>query len=415
MRVFDKNSNIFTVLSEAVSEGLIVVNDERIIVATNKKTDKMFGYLSEELIGQSLNILIPDSFSEVHNNHVKDYVKDYCDAKRSRKTRVDRCLFGVRKNKQQFPVEVTLCPFTIYDNNYVLALAVDKTEIKEKDNQIHELNSHLEKKIKSKTQELRDTVAMLKKEIKRRVEAEEKIKSALKKERELNDLKTKFLSLVSHEFKTPLSGILTSATLVGKYEEKEEQEKREKHLNTIIGEVRHLNGILTDFLSIERLEKGKEIYRFSDFSLSKVVNEVVYNANMLLKTGQHINYPQNIEGVTIYQDEKIFSLILTNLLYNSVKYSPENSAIDILVDYDDDKMAMTIKDQGIGIPKKDQKHIFKRYFRAENVLLNHGTGIGLNIIKGHIENLGGIIYFKSRVNNGSKFTVELPIGRKVEL
>ncbi len=411
MRVFAKNSNIFTVLSEAVSEGLIVVNGERIIVATNKKTDKMFGYLSEELIGQSLNILIPDSFSEVHNNHVKDYF----DTERSRKTPVGRCLFGLRKSKQQFPVEVTLCPFTIYDINYVLALAVDKTEIKEKDNQIHELNSDLEKKIKSRTQELRDTVAMLKKEIKRRVEAEEKIKSALKQERELNDLKTKFLSLVSHEFKTPLSGILTSATLVGKYEEKEEQEKREKHLNTIIGEVRHLNGILTDFLSIERLEKGKEIYRFSDFSLSKVVNEVVYNANMLLKTGQHINYPENIEDVTIHQDEKIFSLILTNLLYNSVKYSPENSAIDILVDHDDDKMAMTIKDQGIGIPKKDQKHIFKRYFRAENVLLNHGTGIGLNIIKGHIENLGGIIHFKSRVNIGSTFTVELPIGRKVEL
>ena len=411
MRVFAKNSNIFRVLSEAVSEGLIVVNRERIIVAANQKTDIMFDYIREDLLGKSLDNLIPKTFSKVH---------DMCfdgkyNTNSSGKIASARSLYGLRSNKNQFPVEVTLCPFTIYDITYVLVLVVDKTEIKKKDIQIHELNSHLEKTIKTRTLELRETVAMLKKEIKRRVDAEKKIQSALKKERELNELKTKFLSLVSHEFKTPLSGILTSATLVGKYTEKEHQDKRDKHLNTIIGEVKHLNGILTDFLSIERLEKGKEFYRFSDFSLSKVVNEVVYNANMLLKSGQHINYPQNIQDIIIHQDEKIVTLILNNLLYNSVKYSPENSTIDILIDFIDDKMVLAIKDRGIGIPKKDQKHIFERYFRAENVLLNHGTGIGLNIIKGHIENLSGKIHFKSRLNSGSTFTVELPINMDAQL
>ncbi len=406
MRVFAKNNSIFKLLSEAVSEGLLVVNGEKVIVATNEKTDNMFGYHREELIDQPLGILIPDPYKKVHHEHVDVYFKTH----RSRKMAIERCLFGERKNKEKFPIEVSLKPFTINETDYFLALVFDQTEIIKRDFKIKELNEHLEKKIRTRTLELSETVVMLKKEINRREEAEKRIKFSLQRERELNELKTKFLSLVSHEFKTPLSGILTSATLVGKYKDSKQQDKRDKHLNTIIGEVKYLNGILTDFLSIERLEKGKEIYKFAEFSLSKVVNEVVYNANMLLKNGQHINYPQNIDDVLIYQDEKIVTLIITNLLYNSVKYSPEDSGIDILIDIEKDKMTLIIKDQGIGIPEKDRKHIFKRYFRAENVLLNQGTGIGLNIIKGHIDNLGGQVYFTSEENIGTTFTVELQIG-----
>jgi hypothetical protein len=380
------------------------------IVATNRKADSMFGYRREELIGKSLNILIPDSYAKNHHKYVKDYFTTH----KTRKMAIGRSLYGKRKNEEEFPAEVSLYPFRIYDATYVLALIFDKTEIKKKDIQIQELNEHLEKKIESRTHELNETVSILKKEMKKREEAEDKIKSALQKERELNELKTKFLSLVSHEFKTPLSGILTSATLVSKYKGEEHQAKRNKHLKTIIGEVRHLNGILTDFLSIERLEKGKELYRFSEFSLSKIVNEVVYNINMLLKSGQHINYPQNIDDIAIYQDEKIVALILTNLLFNSVKYSPEDTEIDILLDIGTNKMVLQIKDRGIGIPKRDQKHIFERYFRAENALLSQGTGIGLNIIKGHVDNLCGKIYFESKLNRGSTFTVELPIGSVVD-
>jgi hypothetical protein len=283
------------------------------------------------------------------------------------------------------------------------------TELRAKDSEIRELNLHLEEKIKTRTQELSLTVSQLKKEIRRRMEAEAKMKNALQKEKELNELKTKFLSMVSHEFKTPLSGILTSATLVGKYSEREQQPKREKHLHTIIGEVRRLNGILNDFLSIERLEQGKEVYRKTRFSLSKVINEVIYNANMTLKSGQKINYPQNVEEINIIQDEKIVFLVLTNLLYNSVKYSPEDTEIDLNVELSDENVVFHVVDKGIGIPETDQKHIFERYFRAENVLLTQGTGIGLNIVKNHVENLGGCIYFKSKVNKGSTFSVAFPI------
>ena len=405
MRVFEKNSNIFNLLSEAVSEGILVVNSERFIVATNARTDQMFGYGKGDLKGNPLHVLIPEGNRKSHEKHVVDF---YAKGDKRRMAQ-GRNLFGVKRNGDRFPVEIGLNPFSLYGETYVMALIIDVTNIKEKERQINELNEGLEKKIKVRTVELRDTVAMLKKEIKLRTAAEAKIKNALQKERDLNELKTQFLSLVSHEFKTPLSGILTSATLVGKYKDSDQQDKRDKHLKTIIGEVRHLNGILTDFLSIERLEKGKEVYKFTDFSLSKVINEVIYNANMLLKSGQHINYPQNVDGISIRQDQKIVTLVLTNLLSNAVKYSPEDTTIDLRVVLGEDKIVFHVADEGIGIPEKDQKHIFERYFRAENTLLNQGTGIGLNIIKGHLENLDGSIRFKSRENSGSTFTVELPV------
>jgi len=273
----------------------------------------------------------------------------------------------------------------------------------------------LEKKVSERTSELQTMVEELKQvnqerdvEIKKRIEAQNRTQNALKKEKELNELKTKFLSLVSHEFKTPLSGILTSAMLLGKYKLTEQQERRDKHIKTIVDKVHYLNNILNDFLSIEKLETGKIKYNFSTFKISKVVNEVVYNANMLLKDGQKINYPENIDYYSMYQDEKTVELALSNLVHNAIKYSSENTEIDIQITQDAKNTTFIVIDNGIGIPAHEQKRIFNRYFRAENALLTQGTGIGLNIVKSHLENLNGTISFKSEERKGSAFTFVLP-------
>ena len=246
----------------------------------------------------------------------------------------------------------------------------------------------------------------------KRKKAEAETKIALDKEKELNELKTKFLSLVSHEFKTPLSGILTSALLLRKYKTAEQQEKRDKHIQTITDEVRYLDTIINDFLSLDKLDKGKVNYNYDAFKISKVVNEVVYNANILLKDGQKINYPENIDDLSLYQDEKIVELALSNLVNNAIKYSFENTRIDLDIVQNEIMTIFKVKDNGIGIPLKDQKNIFNRYFRAENVLLTQGTGIGLNIVKDHLDNLNGKIYFESKENEGSIFTIELPNNAK---
>ena len=373
--MIEQSKEIFNLLFEAVSEGIIVVDDKQNIVATNSSSDDMFGYKKDELLSKHLNKLIPSQYHSSHNVHFKEFMIH--DSKRKMGVGVE--VYGIKKNTEVFPIELGLNPFKVDKNNYVMAILVDVTERKF-------YTETLENTVKERTKQLR---------------------KALKKERDLNDLKTKFLSLVSHEFKTPLSGIQSSAILLEKYHLSEHQKKREKHIRTIFNEVQSLNNIIDDFLSIEKLEAGKVKYNFKTFRLSKILNEVIYEANMVLKEGQRIKYPENIEGVTMYQDEKMLKLTLSNLINNAIKYSPENSSIEIEIKQDNEFTFLTVKDFGIGIPKKDQENIFSRYFRAGNVTLIQGTGIGLNIAKGHIENLGGTIYFKSKENKGSKFTIKL--------
>ena len=132
------------------------------------------------------------------------------------------------------------------------------------------------------------------------------------------------------------------------------------------------------------------------------------NSNLLLKEGQRIKYPENIDDMYLFQDEKIVELALSNLVHNALKYSPENTTIDIDVIQDYENTTFIIRDEGIGIPEKDKKNIFNRYFRAENALLTQGTGIGLNIVKTHLENLGGKIKFVSQENVGTQFNITIP-------
>ena len=409
--MLESDKDTFEVLFEAVSEGVIVVNSHQKIVATNASAERMFGYSKVELANQELTILIPKQYRANHGAHVEGFMEQ----KESRQMGHGRDLFGSRKDGSVFPVEAGLNPLEINGISFVMALVIDISIRKQQELQLKELNAQLEQKVLERTKELSNTVESLKTvnlerdaEIKKRIEAQNKTKDALKKEKELNELKTKFLSLVSHEFKTPLSGILTSAMLLGKYKLTEQQEKRDKHVKTISDKVHYLNNILNDFLSIEKLETGKISYKFNTFKVSKVVNEVVYNANMLLKEGQIINYPENIDEYSMFQDEKILELALSNLVHNAIKYSSENTIVDIQIKQNEKQTTFKIKDNGIGIPVNDQKSVFNRYFRAENALLTQGTGIGLNIVKSHLENLGGTISFISEENKGSEFTFVIP-------
>ncbi|MGH1386735.1 PAS domain-containing sensor histidine kinase [Kordia sp.] len=402
--MFRQEEDIFNILLGAVSEGVIIVNEQQQIVEANAAAAKMFGYSRDELIKESLDILIPQKYHAGHGAHFNGFMKQ----RETRQMGHGRDLHGAHKNGTTFPVEAGLNPFTIKDENYVMALVIDITIRKQQEAKIQELYTDLEQKVIQRTQELSETIAKLEAENKLRIQAEKDAKTALKREQELNELKTKFLSLVSHEFKTPLSSILTSSMLLGKYKLSEQQAKRDRHIKIISDKVHYLNNILNDFLSVEKLEKGKVNYKLSTFKVSKVINEVVYNANMLLKDGQQINYPEDIDGFSLYQDEKIMELALSNVVNNAIKYSSENTIIDISITQNDTTTTVKIKDNGIGIPEKEQKNIFNRYFRAENALLVQGTGIGLNIVKDHLENLKGSISFESIENEGTTFTLKIP-------
>jgi hypothetical protein len=408
----NKKSNAFKALFEGISESVLIVNQQLKVVEFNNATLNLFLYKPEELYNQSINLLIPSRFHSQHD----DYAHNFMGNNENRQMGYDRSILGLKKNGKEFPLEAGLNPFKINGDTYVMVLITDITERKKKKDEIKELNHSLEKKVSQRTEDLKNTIIKLEnvnknlqQEVQKRQQAENRIKNALAKEKELNELKSKFLSLVSHEFKTPLSGILSSATLTGKYTTSDQQVKRDKHLQTIKNKVRYLTGILNDFLSLERLESGKVNYKFEKFSLKSLINEVIYNANITLKSNQELNYNQNYENIILIQDKGVLELALSNILGNAIKYSKEDASIVLQISTNASKVKFEIKDQGLGIPETDQKHIFDRYFRAENVANQQGTGIGLNITKTHIENLGGQISFTSQEGKGTTFYITIPI------
>ncbi|ULC60929.1 PAS domain S-box protein [Flaviramulus sp. BrNp1-15] len=369
----EERHHLASIFDESLNEIYVFDTETLQFINVNYGAQRNIGYTLDELKTMTPLDIISNENEIEFRNTINVLLKNNVN-------KIEFETLNKRKDGTEYPVEVHLQLSNLNEKAVFVAIILDITERKN-------YTSKLENKVEERTRQL---------------------KIALSKEKELNELKTNFLSLVSHEFKTPLSAILTSSQLLTKYQLTEQQEKRDKHIETITNKVHFLNNIINDFLSVEKLETGKVNYKFNHFRLSKVVNEVVYNANMLLKEGQQINYPENIDEISLYQDEKIIQLIFSNLIHNAIKYSPEGSAIDLHVKHDANFTTLTIKDNGIGIPEKDQKSIFERYFRAENVLNTQGTGIGLNIAKNHLENLGGTISFQSKEHEGTTFVISFP-------
>jgi signal transduction histidine kinase len=234
---------------------------------------------------------------------------------------------------------------------------------------------------------------------------------AFEKEKELNIKQTKFISLASHEFKTPLSGILPSAGLIEKYNDKLANKKIAKHVATIKMLVIQLNNILDDFLFLENTESENYTLHLSKFKFCDLVNKLAKDAEAILKEGQRIEITPCKSTIEVYQDRKIIDIIIKNVLYNAIKYSSEHSVIWMKIK-SNDLVEVSIEDQGIGIPTEAMAHIFERFYRAKNALPIQGTGIGLNIAKRYLDKLNGSINVQSAELKGTKVLVKLPIDYK---
>lgn len=254
-----------------------------------------------------------------------------------------------------------------------------------------------------------DQILMVSQNVTGLKKAEEDTSRALEKERHLNELKSRFVSMASHEFRTPLTTTLNSLNLLSKYIRMENtMDKQERHIDRIKGSVSHLTNTLNDFLSLDKLEEGKVNVHYIEFNLSEFVDEAIEDMAGLLKSEQKIIH--NHEGPThVCLDKMMVKNIFNNLLSNAVKYSPEGSVATLSTKIEGDWFTVCVEDQGIGIPAEDQHHLFERFFRANNALEHQGTGLGLNIIKKYTEMVNGKISFESALNKGTKFTVALPI------
>ena len=304
-----------------------------------------------------------------------------------------------------------------------ISSGIDITKQRAAEERIIRLNSELEERVEQRTEELAkavnqllETNNQLKYEVQERGTAEaalrkreQELQVSLAKEKELSELKSRFVSLASHEFRTPLSTILSSADLIEAYQKEEHQEKRIRHTSRIKSAVANLTNILNDFLSLSRLEEGKILNQPVRFDLSEFCNEALDEIQDLLKSGQSIRRKDDLQVSTVFLDKKILKNVLFNLLSNAIKYSEEGKPIDCHMITTKGELKIEITDYGIGIPEAEQQHLFTPFFRAHNVENIQGTGLGLNIVKRYIDLMKGEVTFKSASGVGTTFYVSIPL------
>ena len=239
--------------------------------------------------------------------------------------------------------------------------------------------------------------------------AANKVKEALEQERQLNNLKSRFVSMASHEFRTPLSTILSSVSLIDRYKDPKFEEKRDKHIKRVKESVKNLNNILNDFLSLSKLEEGKILVHPETFNLFTFTQELVEEHQSMAKEGQELQFSCDCEKQEVMLDKHLLKNIFHNLISNAIKYAPENSPIWLRMKVKGGEVYIEVEDQGMGIPAEEQEHLFERFFRAHNVTNIQGTGLGLNIVKEYITLMGGEISFESEVEKGTTFRIKLPL------
>ena len=240
----------------------------------------------------------------------------------------------------------------------------------------------------------------------KRTEAE--MLNALKKERELGELKSRFVSMASHEFRTPLSTILSSANLIARQNEPGKEAQRLKNVERIKTSVKNLVDILNEFLSLGRLEEGKVSVNPEAFDLLAFMEAIVQELEHAQKPGQQVRIDAQPTTISVKLDKQFVRNIFLNLLSNALKYSPEGKPVDIVLQQQPTTVRVQIADQGVGIPEDEHKHLFDLFFRARNATNIQGTGLGLPIVKKYIDLMQGDIAVVSRLESGTTFTVTLP-------
>jgi PAS domain S-box-containing protein len=343
-------------------DAIILTTFDGVIQQVNPAFNRLFGYSNEEIFGQSLLTLTTSNDIPIFLSALGSVVNT------RRPQRAEIVCF--HQNRTLFHADVSLAGI-IHDD-----------------------------KIQSLVCGLRDiTESKL---------MEQELRAALEKEKELNELKSRFSSMVSHEFRTPLAVILSSTGLMQRYNERMNEAKRQEHLNQIQTQVGRLVSLLDDVLVLSRAETVTLELRVETLNLSIFCSTIVRE---MQQTTQKHQIALSIIGKPqlVAVDTKLMRQAISNLLSNAVKYSPQGGTIDLQLEYEESAVIIQVRDDGIGIPEADQKRLFEGFHRAQNVGNISGTGLGLPIVKRAVEAHGGTISFVSQVGVGTTFTIRIPI------
>lgn len=393
-----ENAALLNAIIQNAIDGIITIDDRGRVESINPAACKLFLYTPDEVIGNNVSMLMPPPDRDQHD----EYINRYQRTGEPHIIGIGREVTGLRKDGTRFPFRLGVSEVQYSGRKIYTGFIHDLSLQKEAEEQLKEYAIHLEELIEERTLSLRHSLKELQ-------HAKEEVSQSLEKEKELGQLKSRFVSMASHEFRTPLSAVQLSASLIDKYAAPFDSPNITKHVARIKSAVGNLTTILNDFLSLEKLEAGKVEPAFNSFDLVKLSEEITEEMQMVAKQNQNIIYQHTGVNNMITLDQNLLKNCVLNLIANAIKYSGENTFIEFNTEINDDNCIITVKDNGIGIPETDQKHLFEAFFRAHNTGNIPGTGLGLNIVARYADLMNGKVDFKSNVNQGTLFTISFPI------
>ncbi|MBE0688928.1 MAG: PAS domain-containing sensor histidine kinase, partial [Anaerolineae bacterium] len=364
-RALQSSEEKYRALVNFAPDPIVIVDDTGHIVLVNERMQKFFDYQSSELIGQPVEMLIAEDLRDIHPT----YRTRYMSAPVSRTMGENRNLTIKSKDGTKIPVHISLRPIETGGEHLIMAYIVDVTS---------------QRKL------------------------EESLRAALTKEKELSELRTRFISMVSHDFRTPLTVIRSSTDILEIYHERLDEERKAEHFDKIRKQIERMISLLNDVLAISRSDAGKTPFNPVQQNLDQFCRGMAHEFQSAPDAKHTLVYASSDEAIHIPFDEKLMQQALINLLANAFKYSPEGSTVHLDLSFDEDDAVIQVKDSGIGIPKANQTHLFETFHRAGNVGTIQGTGLGLAIVKRSVEAHGGTIGFETRIAAGTTFTIRLP-------
>lgn len=415
---FYKNSNFLSSVLETAIDAIIIINTKGTILLVNQKATKLFQYESSELLSKNVSIIT----SEPHRSQHDQYIQNHLNTGINKIIGIGREVTGVKKDGTHFPVRLAVSKFNVEGETFFTGVIHDLTTQKEAENKLWYLNKNLENLVDSRTGQLQESInqlsnnnKILEKEIEFRIAVENKLKLreqelliALEKERDLSLLKSRFVSIASHEFRTPLANILGSINLIDRYVTDDFLEKRKTHISKIKNNIHYLNGILNEFLTLTRIEEGKFELKIETFKLYYLLKDLIEDFNLLKKPNQSLTFiSKDLNDAIIETDKSCLKHIINNLISNAIKYSGESACIEVHLTKNGGQFCIEVIDNGFGIPKAEQKFIFDIFYRGSNVLNIQGTGLGLNIVKKYLDTIRGNIDFVSTEQEGTKISIKL--------
>ncbi|MBX3082067.1 MAG: PAS domain S-box protein [Anaerolineae bacterium] len=484
----------FRMLMAAAPIAVVITDQHGMITLVNHQAERLFGYTQPEFVGQSIEVLIPDSARSHHVQHREAYYN----APRMRRMGAGLSLFAKRKDGTEFPVEIELSFIQSKDDLMVMSFVLDITQREETAAELEQQRAFLREVIdvspsmifvkdynarfilvnpmvakvynttvealigksdadfnpsqtevasfieadrrvidSGETLHVEETVTDangvtrwfqttkvpiissdgnskyvlgVSTDITERKKVEETLRAAVLKEKELGDLKTRFVSMASHEFRTPLATILALTDTVITYRARLSDEQIEQRLHKIQAQIWHLRDIIEDVLQLARIQARRVEFNPVLLDLDSLCRSVVDEFESKPDFEHHIQYTCDTALHEVKLDRRLMRQVISNLVSNAIKYSPQGKIVTLNMDMHDEALVLQITDEGIGIPEADLKYLFEPFHRAANVGTIPGTGLGLVITKESIELHGGTIEVTSQVDKGTTFTVKIPIG-----